>query len=128
MTQVRIEHVNITVSDPATTAQMLADLFGWKIRWQGPAAMGGYTIHVGSDTDYLAVYSLKPDAGARAGFAKGRPLNHVGIEVEDLDVIESRVIARGLVPFSHGDYEPGRRFYFFDPDGIEYEVVSYAPA
>ena len=24
------------------------------------------------------------------------------------------------------DYEPGRRFYFFDPDGIEYEVVSYS--
>ena len=31
----------------------------------------------------------------------------------------------GLTPFSHGDYEPGRRFYFFDPDGIEYEVISY---
>jgi hypothetical protein len=29
------------------------------------------------------------------------------------------------VPFSHDDYDPGRRFYFLDPDGIEYEVVSY---
>jgi glyoxylase I family protein len=128
MAQVRIEHVNITVSDPARTAQMLSDIFGWHIRWQGKAAMGGYTIHVGSDTDYLAVYALKPDAGARAGHAKGAPLNHVGIEVDDLDVIESRVIACGLVPFAHGDYEPGRRFYFLDLDGIEYEVVSYAPA
>jgi hypothetical protein len=32
----------------------------------------------------------------------------------------------GLTPFAHGDYEPGRRFYFFDPNGIEFEVVSYA--
>jgi len=126
MTQVRIEHVNLTVSDPARTADMLAALFSWHIRWQGKAASGGYTIHVGSDTDYLAVYAMHPDAGARAGFAKGAPLNHVGIEVDDLDAIERKVIARGLVPFSHGDYEPGRRFYFFDPDGIEYEVVSYA--
>lgn len=126
MAQVRIEHVNISVSDPARTAQMLSDLFGWHIRWQGPAAMGGFTVHVGSDSDYLAVYAARPDASARAGFAKGAPLNHVGIEVDDLDVIESRVIARGLVPFSHGDYEPGRRFYFFDEDGIEYEIVSYA--
>lgn len=126
MTQVRIEHVNISVSDPARTAAMLMDLFGWHIRWQGKAASGGYTIHVGSDTDYLAVYALVPDAAARAHFVKGAPLNHVGIQVDDLDAIERKVIARGLVPFSHADYEPGRRFYFFDEDGIEYEIVSYA--
>jgi glyoxylase I family protein len=36
------------------------------------------------------------------------------------------VVEAGLTPFSHGDYDPGRRFYFLDPDGIEYEVVSYA--
>lgn len=127
MAQVRIEHVNLTVSDPARTAAMLADLFGWQIRWQGRAASGGHTIHVGSETDYLAVYAMTPDPGARAGFGKGAPLNHVGIEVDDLDDIERRVIAKGLVPFSHGDYEPGRRFYFFDMDGIEFEIVSYAP-
>jgi hypothetical protein len=32
---------------------------------------------------------------------------------------------QGLTPFSHGDYQPGGRFCFLDPDGIEYEVVSY---
>ena len=126
MTQVRIEHVNISVSDPARTAAMLIDLFGWHIRWQGMTASGGYTIHVGSDTDYLAVYSLRPDAAAKADFAKGAPLNHLGILVDDLDAIERKVTARGLAPFNHADYEPGRRFYFFDEDGIEYEIISYA--
>ena len=53
-------------------------------------------------------------------------LNHIGVEVDDLDLTEARVSAAGLRPFSHGDYEPGRRFYFLDPDGIEYEIVSYA--
>jgi len=43
----------------------------------------------------------------------------------DLDATDARGRAEGLTPFSHGNYEPGRRFYFFDPDGIEYEVVSY---
>jgi glyoxylase I family protein len=126
MTQIRIEHVNISVSDPARTADMLIALFGWHIRWQGKAASGGHTIHVGTDTDYLAVYAMNPDPRGRAGYEKGAPLNHVGIEVGDLDAIERKVIARGLVPFSHSDYEPGRRFYFFDLDGIEYEIVSYA--
>src|SRR5262249_24999604 len=60
------------------------------------------------------------------GFAKGRPLNHIGVEVDDLAGIEKRVVAAGLRPFGHADYAPGRRFYFLDPDGIEYEVVSYS--
>ena len=31
----------------------------------------------------------------------------------------------GVLEHSHGDYDPGRRFYFHDVDNIEYEVVSY---
>ncbi|MEC7669548.1 MAG: VOC family protein, partial [Pseudomonadota bacterium] len=31
-----------------------------------------------------------------------------------------------LIPHNHADYEPGKRFYFDTPDGIEIEVVSYA--
>ena len=53
-------------------------------------------------------------------------LNHVGIVVDDLDGVEARVKAAGFTPTNHGDYEPGRRFYFDDSDGVEYEIVSYA--
>ena len=119
-----IEHVNLTVSQPERSARLFQDLFGWHVRWQGPARNGGRVIHVGDDANYLAVYN-QPGKDEDRGWEKGVPLNHVGIQVDDLDAVERRVIAAGLVPFSHGDYEPGRRFYFFDPDGIEYEVVSY---
>jgi catechol 2,3-dioxygenase-like lactoylglutathione lyase family enzyme len=122
----RIEHVNVTVRDPHRTSRLMTDLFGWPIRWQGPARDGGHTVHVGSDAQYIALYT-GGRAYTDADFAKGRPLNHIGVEVDDLDAAEARVVAAGLTPFSHGDYEPGRRFYFLDPDGIEYEVVSYAP-
>jgi predicted enzyme related to lactoylglutathione lyase len=121
-----IEHVNITVSDVERTAQMLMKIFDWRIRWRGAAADGGSTIHVGTDRDYLAVYMAPGGVAAPMDHIKGRPLNHVGVEVDDLDGIENRVKALGLRPFGHGDYEPGRRFYFFDADGIEYEVVSYS--
>lgn len=124
MASPRIEHVNLSVSDPERTALLLEALFGWEERWRGPSTLGGRTIHVGTDADYVALYC--GDAGSTARHAKGLPLNHVGIEVDDLDATEAKVIAAGLLPFSHGDYEPGRRFYFFDPDGIEYEIVSYA--
>jgi len=48
------------------------------------------------------------------------------VQVDDLDAVEARVRRAGLVPFGHDDYDPGRRFYFLDPDGTEYEVVSYS--
>ena len=126
MVLAHIEHVNLTVSDIERTAQMLMSIFGWRIRWRGLAADGGSTIHVGADRDYLAVYMEPGGASAPKGHAKGRPLNHVGVEVDDLEATEDRVKRLGLKPFGHGDYEPGRRFYFFDHDGIEYEVVAYA--
>jgi catechol 2,3-dioxygenase-like lactoylglutathione lyase family enzyme len=120
-----IEHVNVTVSQPERSAKLLQDLFGWHVRWQGAARDGGRVIHVGDDANYLAVYA-EPGASENRGWPKGAPLNHVGIQVDDLDAVEQRVIAAGLVPFSHGDYAPGRRFYFMDWDGIEFEIVSYA--
>jgi catechol 2,3-dioxygenase-like lactoylglutathione lyase family enzyme len=118
-----LEHVNITVSNIERSAALLEKLIGWHIRWRGPALLGGETIHVGNERDYIAVYT-RGDVADR--FAKGQPLNHVGIVVEDLDAAEAVVRQAGLEPFNHADYEPGRRFYFFDWDGIEFEVVSYA--
>jgi catechol 2,3-dioxygenase-like lactoylglutathione lyase family enzyme len=123
MSALRIEHVNVTVRDPDRAAALMQSLFGWKVRWQGRAASGGRTVHVGDEACYLALYA--PPSGSASDFPKGRPLNHIGVEVDDLDATEARVIAAGLTPMNHGAYDPGRRFYFFDPDGIEYEVVSY---
>ena len=124
----RIEHVNITVANPKRTAGLMQALFDWHIRWSGPAQNGGHSVHVGSDDHYVALYASGNSALQPEVFMKGRPLNHIGVQVDDLDATEARVIAAGLLPFSHADYEPGRRFYFLDPDGIEYEVVSYAKA
>jgi catechol 2,3-dioxygenase-like lactoylglutathione lyase family enzyme len=125
MSSLRIEHVNVTVADPARTSNLMQALFDWHVRWIGPAQNGGHTIHVGSDDHYVALHGAGDTARAAEVFAKGKPLNHIGVEVDDLDATEARVIAAGLRPFSYADYEPGRRFYFLDPDGIEYEVVSY---
>ena len=125
MASPRIEHVNVTVSNPERAARLMEELFGWHVRWQGAARNGGRTIHVGSDQHYLALYTGRDVAYTADDFAKGQLLNHIGVEVDDLAAIEAKVVAAGLRPFGHDDYDPGRRFYFLDPDGIEYEVVSY---
>ena len=123
MTAGRIEHVNLTVSDIARSAALFERLLGWEQRWRGAAMNGGETIHVGDGQTYLALYTDRED---HTGQQKGRPLNHVGLLVDDLTGAERIVIEHGLEPFNHGDYAPGRRFYFLDWDGIEFELVSYA--
>lgn len=121
-----IEHVNITVTNPDRSAQLFAKLLGWKERWRGASAQGGRTIHVGSEENYLAIYTH--DA-AEGPYGKGIPLNHIGLQVDDLDAAQRTVTEAGLEPFSRGQYEPGpESFYFLDWDGIEFEVVSYAGA
>ena len=122
MSIAKLEHVNLTVTDPTRLATLMTDLCGWHIRWEGPSMNGGHTIHVGSKAAYLALYTHDTASG---GYTKGQPLNHVGLQVDDLHAAEQTVIAARLKPFGHDDYEPGQRFYFFDRDGIEFEVVSY---
>ena len=117
-----LEHVNLTVSDPDRLSKLLQDLCGWHERWRGASQLGGRSIHVGSERDYIALYT---NDGRGGPYAKGVPLNHVAMVVDDLAEAERTVIAAGLEPFGHGDYEPGRRFYFFDWDHIEFEIVSY---
>lgn len=126
MSQATLEHVNITVRDPIKTANRLVELFGWHIRWQGDARDGGTTVHVGADDNYLALYT--PDKPKQPGidtYATLGGLNHVGVVVDDLDATEARILDAGYKTHSHGDYDPGRRFYFNDDNGIEFEVVSY---
>lgn len=122
-----LEHVNFTVTDPEATAAMLGRIFGWRIRWQGAAKGGGQTIHLGGDATYLALYRAPeaPQPLPSESYTTRGGLNHVGVVVDDLDAAEAKVRAEGLEPHSHADYEPGRRFYFHDGDGIEYEVVAY---
>ncbi|MEM9579524.1 MAG: VOC family protein [Pseudomonadota bacterium] len=123
----RLEHANITVGDAAKTAAWLGRVFGWQVRWEGSAMNGdGHTVHVGGDGDYLALYEPKGSReGAKPDYMQRGQLNHVGIVVNDLDGAMSSVRAEGYEPHSHQVYEPGARFYFYDENDVEYEVVAY---
>jgi len=126
MPAAHLEHVNFTVSDPLATAKRLCALFDWHIRWEGEAINEGYTVHVGGETSYLAIYSRGNPGDPKNSYETKAGLNHIGIVVDDLDATEERIKAAGYITKSHADYEPGRRFYFHDDDDIEFEVISYA--
>ena len=123
MTSGTLEHANLSVTQIDRVADLLKTMLGWKVRWRGDHHLGGETAHVGNDDCYVSLYTREDVPG---DYSKGQPLNHLGLRVDDIDAAEKVVVAHGLEPFSHGKYEPGpRSFYFFDWDGIEWEVVSY---
>ncbi|MBO9450986.1 VOC family protein [Tropicibacter sp. R16_0] len=121
-----LEHTNFTVADPRATAAWMHKVFGWHTRWEGEALAGGYTVHVGSEGSYLALYAPKaPQTSQESSYDMIGGLNHVGVLVDDIKATEALVRDAGFEPHNHADYEPGQRFYFDDDNGIEFEVVSY---
>jgi len=114
------------VAEPEKTAAWMLAVFGWRIRWQDPVLNTGYTVHVGTGAQYLALYrpvDLQKISSDSHGFLAG--LNHIGVCVRDLVACEARAKKAGFTPREHAVYEPGSRVCFRDFDGIEYEVVSY---
>lgn len=125
MPETQLEHINLVVRDAHATAALFCRLFGWDIRWQGQFADGSDVVHVGGTHSYVALNSSVQVGPAPESNHHINGLNHLGVSVSDLDAVEKTVKDEGFSPYSYGDYEPGRRFYFATTDGIEIEVVSY---
>lgn len=120
-----LEHINVTVRDANKTAEILGQIFDWKVRWAGSAKDNGIAVHLGTDNTYIALYSHDDKHVADTSSKTLTQLNHIGVQVDNLEAIEKKVKALGFTAYNHGDYEPGKRFYFNLDDGLEIEAVSY---
>ncbi len=122
-----LEHVNLTVRDLDRSIAYYTELLGLEPRWQGEA-MGAQgpvrAAHVGTERCYLAIFEAEDPRGPGTTYSHAG-LNHLGFVVDDLAAARARAVALGTPPHFEPAYEPGRRFYVFDPDGIEVELVSY---
>ena len=87
----RLEHLNMTVSDPRATAAWIERVFGWSVRWEGAGMQTGYTVHIGSDDSYVALFTYPetPEPKSDSYHTKGG-LNHWAVVVDDLDAVEER--------------------------------------
>ncbi len=119
-----LEHVNVTVSDVDRSVELYKDLFALSVRWRGKTAGGLPAAHVGNDRHYIAFFQAeRPGRVEKDYTAVG--MNHFGLVVDDLEEMKRRLASKGIEPHAEQDYEPGHRLYFFDPDGIEVELVEY---
>ena len=122
-----IEHANLTVSDLDRSVAFYTKLFGLRERWRGTTTGGAPAAHVGTDTWYIALFQAEIPGQVEKDYTRVG-INHFGFVVEDLDASKARLAKMGVSPTSEADYEPGRRLYFHDPDGIEIELVEYQTA
>jgi catechol 2,3-dioxygenase-like lactoylglutathione lyase family enzyme len=124
-----LEHVNLVVTNPRRSADLLERVLGWKTRWAGGGLDGeGKAIHVGTERTYILLVDRPTFVADRYEYPPDRPgLAHVGILVDDLDDVLERLRGDSIDTFNHDEVEPGRRFYFFDYDEICWEVASYNP-
>lgn len=130
MTLACVEHVNVTVENPDQLAELLCELFDWKVRWSGPSKDNGYTVHVGSEQRYLALYrppNLTPQGSDHqtSNHLNQGALNHIGLVVKDGDAMEQKILAKGIQTQSHNDYGVCKSFYFMAEDNLEIEIASY---
>lgn len=122
-----LEHANVTVKDLGQSIDFYHDLLGFEVRWRGTTSSGNAAAHVGTDRFYLAMFEASRNGEVDHDY-ESPGLNHVGFVVDDLDAKKEHLMKLGVGIHLEGDYEPGRRFYFYDPSGLEVELVEYANA
>lgn len=120
-----LEHVNLTVGNLERTIAFYCELLGFRIRWRGTTADGQPAAHVGDERCYLALFEAAAGAAAHETDYDQIGFNHFGLVVDNLDELRRRLRKLRVEPHFEADYEPGQRLYFFDPDGIEVELVEY---
>ena len=122
-----LEHINFTVSDLDRSLSFYGDLLDLKVRWQGTTNDGRPAAHLGDPRSYLALFQAASPGTTSVDYEQVG-LNHFGFVVDDLEAVRRRLGALGIEAHLEADYEPGRRLYFYDPDGIEVELVEYGPS
>lgn len=122
-----LEHVNLTVTDLDASVAYYSQLLGFRLRWEGQALGDEGPVraaHVGDDRVYLALFEAEQPGRAPGQYGRAG-VNHFGFVVDDLDQTRERLAELGATPHFEPQYEPGRRLYVFDPDGVEIELVEY---
>ena len=123
---IRLEHANLSVTDPDATTRFLQAAFpDFRVRGEGKDGLGRPWRHVGNNDFYVALQSVPHNPG-RAPYGNDVGLNHLGWEVDNLDALVERMREAGFEPNLSADDHPARnRRYFYDPDGNDWEFVTY---
>jgi len=126
---VKLEHVNLVVSDIDQTVDFIQTAFpDWIIRGRGESEWYGnkrHWLHIGNDDYYITLNDNA--AGANRNLkSQAAGLAHIGFAVDDLAGISARLQNKGYPIATIGADHPYRKtLYFIDPAGFEFEFIQY---
>jgi catechol 2,3-dioxygenase-like lactoylglutathione lyase family enzyme len=122
----RLEHANITVTDVDRAVDFLITaLPEFRVRGEGVGPDGRRWLHVGSDSDYIALNEAGPGDGPES-ITHWQGVNHLGFVVDDAEAVKRRLMAKGYREGFVAESHPHRlRIYLLDGDGNEWEFVQY---
>ena len=125
----KLEHANITVTNVDQSLAFYSALFDFSVRWSGevPGELQPTirAMHIGNKDTYLALFEAEKTGRAPLDYT-GCGLNHIGFVVDDIEPYRQRLKELEVNIHFEPNYEPGKRIYFYDPDGVEIELVAYA--
>lgn len=127
MTQ--FEHANITVPNiDAALAFLLNAAPDFQIKTDQTHQDSYRWVHIGNESCYFALqepHSPSVSKDTRKPY-QNIAVNHIGMIVDDLDNIKLNLLALGYE--QNGDVtqeKHGRRLYFYDKAGFEWELIEY---
>jgi catechol 2,3-dioxygenase-like lactoylglutathione lyase family enzyme len=99
----------------------------FNIRFEDKDSDGNRWVHIGTDYTYLALEQATKEPVKKWIPYAGYPgVNHLGVEVDDVDALSDRLNAAGYKDSTIPNSHPYRkRVYFHDPDGNDWEFVQY---
>ena len=122
----RIEHANITVRDLQAAVKFITTaLPEFHIRGQDTKQPSTW-LHIGTDDTYIALtHSPGAERDKRTPY-HDLGVNHIGIVVDAVDAVVTRLQAAGYRQDSQPeDSRWRRRFYFLDDDHLQWEFIQY---
>src|SRR6185369_6525382 len=114
---VKLEHLNIAVSNLEKTFDFYHKIFGFYKRWEGTGTgeVGEVRAwHVGNDEMYLSFFEAERKGEAVSDYGVAG-VNHIGFHVDDLNKYRKILKELGINIHLEANYEPGERIYFVDP-------------
>ena len=125
---VRLEHANLCVRDIDVMIKFLLTAFPeFRIRQDATGEDGSRWVHVGTENTYFALKQATAEQQEKAKpYGKMPGINHLGLEVEDVEALRERLAAAGYKDSTYPNAHPHRkRVYFNDPEGGDWEFVQY---
>jgi hypothetical protein len=125
-----MEHANITVDNIADTKRFLMTAFPhFKVRGGQKTDHGDWQkewIHLGTDEIYIALEEVTLEPTGSRTRHEDPGINHIGIVVDDIDELATRLkdyqVGEMMV---EGDGPGRKRFYVHDGAGCEWEFIQY---